>query len=37
MRSRQTDDQFSFVFTASGTYDYFWALHKHMTARITVK
>jgi len=32
-----TDDQFSFVFTAPGTYDYFCALHKHMTARIIVK
>ena len=32
-----TDDQFSFVFTAPGTYDYFCAVHKHMTARIIVK
>jgi plastocyanin len=32
-----TDDQFSFVFTAPGTYDYFCAVHKHMTARISVK
>ena len=32
-----TDDQFSHVFTAPGTYDYFCAVHKHMTARIIVK
>jgi plastocyanin len=32
-----TDDQFSYVFTAPGTYDYFCAVHKHMTARIIVK
>jgi plastocyanin len=32
-----TDDQFSYVFTAPGTYDYFCAVHKHMTARIVVK
>src|SRR5712692_4169045 len=32
-----TDDRFSYVFTESGTYDYFCAVHKHMTARITVK
>jgi plastocyanin len=32
-----TDDKFSYVFTAPGTYDYFCAVHKHMTARITVK
>ena len=32
-----TDEQFSYVFTAPGTYDYFCALHKHMTARIIVK
>jgi plastocyanin len=32
-----TDEQFSYVFTAPGTYDYFCAVHKHMTARIIVK
>jgi plastocyanin len=36
-KTLDTDDQFSFVFTAPGTYDYFCALHKHMTAQITVK
>ena len=32
-----TDGQFTYVFTAPGTYDYFCALHKHMTGRIIVK
>ena len=32
-----TDDKFSFVFTAPGTYDYFCAVHPHMTGRIIVK
>ena len=32
-----TDEQFSFTFTKPGTYDYFCALHKHMTARIIVQ
>jgi plastocyanin len=32
-----TDDQYSHVFTAPGTYDYYCAVHKHMTARIIVK
>ena len=32
-----TDEHFSYVFATPGTYDYFCALHKHMTARITVK
>jgi plastocyanin len=32
-----TDDSFSFVFTAPGTYDYFCAVHPHMTARVIVK
>ena len=36
-KTLDTDDQFSFVFTAPGTYDYFCALHKHMTAQIIVK
>jgi plastocyanin len=35
--SLDTDDQFSHVFTTPGTYDYFCAVHKHMTARIIVK
>jgi len=32
-----TDEKFSFVFTASGTYDYFCAVHPKMTAQIIVK
>jgi plastocyanin len=32
-----TDEQFTHVFTSPGTYDYFCAVHKHMTARIIVK
>jgi plastocyanin len=36
-KTLDTDDQFSFVFTAPGTYDYFCALHKDMTAQIIVK
>jgi plastocyanin len=32
-----TDEQFSHVFTTPGTYDYFCAVHKHMTARVIVK
>jgi plastocyanin len=32
-----TDDAFSFVFTAPGTYDYFCALHPHMTGKVIVK
>jgi plastocyanin len=32
-----TDEQFSHVFATPGTFDYFCALHKHMTARIIIK
>ena len=32
-----TDGKFSFVFTTSGTYDYFCAIHTHMTGKIIVK
>jgi plastocyanin len=32
-----TDDRFEQTFTEAGTYDYFCAVHPHMTARITVK
>ena len=32
-----TDDQFSHVFAAPGTYNYFCAVHPHMTAQIIVK
>jgi plastocyanin len=32
-----TDQQFSYVFTASGTYAYYCSIHPHMTAKIIVK
>jgi plastocyanin len=32
-----TDDTFSFVFRAPGTYDYFCAVHPHMTGKVIVK
>jgi plastocyanin len=32
-----TGDSFSFTFTAPGTYQYFCALHPHMTGKIVVK
>ncbi len=32
-----TDQQFSHVFSMPGTYDYFCAVHPHMTAQIIVK
>jgi plastocyanin len=32
-----TDETFSFVFTASGDYPYFCAIHPHMRGRIIVK
>ncbi len=32
-----TDEQFSHVFSTPGTYEYFCAVHPHMTARIVVK
>ena len=32
-----TDDTFSFVFQAPGTYDYFCAVHPHMTGKVVVK
>jgi plastocyanin len=32
-----TDDQFSYVFTAPGTYNYFCAIHPMMTGQIIVK
>jgi plastocyanin len=32
-----TDGRYSFVFTAPGTYDYFCAVHPHMTAKVVVK
>jgi plastocyanin len=36
-RALDTDDTFSFVFTAPGTYDYFCAVHPHMTGKVIVK
>jgi plastocyanin len=32
-----TDDRFSHVFTTPGTYEYFCAVHPHMTARVIVR
>jgi amicyanin len=32
-----TDDKFSFTFTAPGTYEYFCSLHPHMKATIVVE
>ena len=32
-----TDGQFTHVFTAPGTYDYFCAVHPHMTGQVIVK
>jgi plastocyanin len=32
-----TDDRFSHVFTAPGTYEYFCAVHPHMTGQVIVK
>ena len=36
-RTLDTDGKFSHVFTTPGTYDYFCAVHPHMTGRIIVK
>ena len=36
-RALDTDDQFSYVFTAPGTYNYFCAIHPKMTGQIIVK
>ncbi len=32
-----TDDQFSYVFAAPGTYNYFCSLHPHMQGTVVVK
>jgi plastocyanin len=32
-----TDDTFAFVFSAPGTYEYFCAVHPHMTGKVIVK
>jgi plastocyanin len=36
-KALDTDDQFSFVFTDAGTYDYFCSVHPMMTGKIIVK
>ena len=36
-KAMDTDDTFSFVFTTPGTYEYFCAVHPHMTGKIIVK
>jgi plastocyanin len=36
-KAMDTDDRFSQVFTAPGTYPYFCAVHPHMTGQIIVK
>jgi plastocyanin len=36
-KALDTDDRFSFTFTAPGEYDYFCSLHPHMTGKIVVK
>jgi plastocyanin len=36
-KALDTDDKFSFTFTTPGRYDYFCALHPHMTGSIVVE
>jgi plastocyanin len=36
-KTLDTDNQFSFTFTAPGEYDYFCSLHPHMVGKIIVK
>jgi plastocyanin len=36
-KTMDTDDSFSFTFTASGDYKYFCSLHPHMTGMIKVE
>ena len=36
-RALDTDERFSFTFSAAGTYNYFCSLHPHMTGTIIVK
>jgi plastocyanin len=36
-KTMDTDDHFSFTFTAAGDYKYFCSLHPHMTGMITVE
>jgi plastocyanin len=35
-KALDTDDKFSFTFTAPGSYEYFCSLHPHMKAMVTV-
>ena len=36
-KSNDTDDSFSFTFTAPGTYEYFCSLHPRMTGTVVVE
>jgi plastocyanin len=36
-RTLDTDERFEHVFTTPGTYDYFCAVHPHMTGQVVVK
>lgn len=36
-KAMDTDDKFSFTFTAPGSYEYFCSLHAHMKATIVVE
>ena len=36
-KALDTDDTYSHVFTAPGTYSYFCAVHPHMTGQVIVK
>jgi plastocyanin len=36
-KAMDTDESFSFTFTAPGTYEYFCSLHPHMTGTIVVE
>ena len=36
-KALDTDDKFSFMFTAPGSYNYFCSLHPHMTGTIVVE
>lgn len=36
-KALDTDQKYSFTFTAAGTYEYFCALHPHMKGKVIVK
>lgn len=36
-RALDTDERFSYTFSAPGTYDYFCSVHPHMTAKVVVQ